>query len=64
MTFSWSGSDNTADVTVVDATGKIVVSLSNVTRNQPQDLNLPIGHYIVQIITNDTSGTSRLQIVK
>ncbi len=64
VTFSWSGSDNTADVTVVDATGKTVVSLSNVTRNQPQDLNLPVGHYIVQIITNDTSGTSRLQIVK
>ena len=64
VTFSWSGSDNTADVTVVDATGKTVVSLSNVTRNQPQDLNLPMGHYIVQIITNDTSGTSRLQIVK
>lgn len=64
VTFSWSGSDNTADVTVVDATGKTVVSLSNVTRNQQQDLNLPVGHYIVQIITNDTSGTSRLQIVK
>lgn len=64
VTFSWSGSDNLADVTVVDATGKTVVSLSNVTRNQQQDLNLPVGHYVVQIITNDTSGNSRLQIVK
>ncbi|MBL6865912.1 MAG: T9SS type A sorting domain-containing protein [Flavobacteriales bacterium] len=64
VTFSWSGSDNTADITVVDATGKTVISLPNVTRNQQQDLNLPVGHYIVQITTNDTSGTSRLQIVK
>jgi hypothetical protein len=35
-----------------------------VTRNQQHNLNLPVGHYIVQIITSETAGTSRLQIVK
>ena len=64
VTFSWSGNDNVADISVVDMTGKTVSTLSQVTRNQQHNLNLPVGHYIVQIITSETAGTSRLQIVK
>ena len=64
MTFSWSGNDNTADVSIIDVTGKTVATLSNVSRNEQHQLNLPVGQYIVQIITDETSGTSRLQIVK
>jgi hypothetical protein len=64
VTISWSGMRNTADVTIVDMTGKTVASLSNVVRNGQHDLNLAVGHYIVNIITDETSATSRLQIVK
>ena len=64
VTFSWSGNDHVADISIVDMTGKTVNTLSQVTRNQQHSLNLPVGHYIVQIITSETAGTSRLQIVK
>ncbi|HAD22275.1 MAG TPA: hypothetical protein DCF87_09225 [Opitutae bacterium] len=62
VTFSWSGNDSTADIYIVDVTGKTIASLLNVTRNEQHNLDVSPGHYIVQIITNTTSGTSRLQI--
>ena len=62
VTFSWSGNDSTADIYIVDVTGKTIASFLNVTRNEQHNLDVSPGHFIVQIITNSTSGASRLQI--
>ena len=64
VALSWPGVEPFADVAVFDLTGRQVAGMTQVSRNESVNMDLPPGTYLIKMQTETSTASTQLQVVR
>ena len=64
VSLSWPGVEPFADVAVFDLTGRQVAGMTQVSRNESINMDLPPGTYLIKMQTETSTASTQLQVIR